>query len=68
LPADAELRAAVLSLAEPAEVADRMLNCLHFALPPLPGLLSIESEIDLNRLWAEIEHRWVPRRTTTQTG
>jgi uncharacterized caspase-like protein len=40
-----------------------MYNYLHLALPLLPGLLSVESEIDLNRLWAEIKERW---RTSTK--
>jgi hypothetical protein len=58
LPVDADLRAAILSLSQPAEGVDGMYNYLHFALPLLPGLLSIESEIDLNKLWAEIKERW----------
>ncbi|MFQ5652771.1 MAG: SIR2 family protein, partial [bacterium] len=58
LPVDAQLRAAILNLTQPTEGVDGMYNYLHFALPLLPGLLSVESEIDLNKLWAEIKGRW----------
>jgi hypothetical protein len=58
LPVDADLRAAILNLTRPAGSVDGMYNYLHFALPILPGLLSLESEIDLNKLWAEIKERW----------
>jgi len=58
LPADKDLRAAILSLTQPTDSVEGMYNYLHFALPLLPGLLSVESEIDLNKLWAEIKERW----------
>jgi uncharacterized caspase-like protein len=44
-----------------------MYNYLHFALPLLPGLLNIESEIDLNKLWKEIKERWGKKVELQQT-
>jgi len=58
LPPDEDLRTAILTLTQPAEGVDGMYNYLHFALPLLPGLLSIQSEIDLNKLWAGVKERW----------
>jgi N-acetylmuramoyl-L-alanine amidase len=63
LPVDEDMRTAILSLTQPTESVEGMYNYLHLALPLLPGLLSVESEIDLNRLWAEIKERW---RTSTK--
>lgn len=58
LPTDPELRAAILNMSQSTDGVDGMYNYLHFALPLLPGILGVESEIDLNKLWAEIKQRW----------
>ncbi len=57
LPIDPELRAAVLKMQQPVEGTEGMYNYLHLSLPFVPGLLSIESEIDLKKLWEEIKAR-----------
>jgi hypothetical protein len=58
LPQDVDQCKAILNLTQPVEGRDGMYNYLHLALPLLPGLLSVESEIDLNKLWNEMRERW----------
>jgi hypothetical protein len=66
LPVDEELRTAIVNLAQPTESIEGMYHYLHFALPLLPGLLSIEAEIDLHELWSDIRKRWDNRKVSTE--